>query len=110
MTTAPKRCGTCRTPLRYKWADGTTAQHPVAGARPECSICLEMKGTRKMETNLVRLETREGNFVTEIVVPPFEPPADVLAWGVRVFIRVPELIVKDLPVYREGLLYAVPSS
>lgn len=110
MSTLPKRCGTCRAALRYKWADGTTVSFPVKGVQPWCPICGDAKGTNMDELNTVRLETREGNLVTEIAVLPFDPPADVLLWGVRAFLRAPGVITNNLPVYREGFLYVVTST
>lgn len=33
----------------------------------------------------VKLETSEGNFVHEGVLPPFNPAPEVVFWGIRVF-------------------------
>lgn len=37
-----------------------------------------------------RLLTRTGDFVVEVLVPPFNPPAEIIQWGGRYFIRQPD--------------------
>lgn len=57
------------------------------------------------EETWVQLETREGEFVTEVAVPPFELMPEILTWGGRSFIRS-----ADRPlVYREGFNYNLPA-
>jgi hypothetical protein len=45
------------------------------------------------------LFTRTGAFVVEVLVPPFQLPAEVIVWGERFFVRNAE------GEYREGLAY-----
>lgn len=52
-----------------------------------------------MET--VKLFTRDGGFVAEVEIPRFTPPAEVLQWGSRLFVRTPE------GEYREGMAFYV---
>lgn len=33
-----------------------------------------------------KLYTREGRFVADVDMPPFNPPADVVVWGTRHFV------------------------
>jgi hypothetical protein len=35
----------------------------------------------------VELRTKDGGLVTRAVLPPFDPPPDVLLWGARIFTR-----------------------
>ena len=53
----------------------------------------------------VRLETADGSLVGYTMIPFFNPPADVLYWGVRVFRRHGESGV--MIHYRECLAFAV---
>lgn len=50
----------------------------------------------------VRLLTRSGEFVTEVEVPAFILPPDVIQWGSRHFLHI------TAEEYSEGLLYAIP--
>lgn len=52
-----------------------------------------------MET--IKLSTSTGEFVANVQIPKFTPPADVVLWGARFFIRSDE-------GYREAFTYAVP--
>lgn len=45
------------------------------------------------------LLTRSGGFVVNVEVPPFIPPAEVVQWGSRIFVRNPA------GEYREGLIW-----
>lgn len=49
----------------------------------------------------IRLLTRDGGFVHEAEVPRFTPPAEVLVWGARVFVR------RENGEYREGMAFYV---
>jgi len=51
----------------------------------------------------VILHTREGQYVTEVLVPEFNPMPEVIIWGSRVFVK-PE----DCKGYYEGFAYYVP--
>jgi hypothetical protein len=51
------------------------------------------------------LFTRTGKLVTEVLVPPFQLPAEIIVWGERFFVRTPQ------GEYREGMpwfAYDVP--
>lgn len=54
----------------------------------------------------VRLVTRDGQVVADVIVPHFTPPADVLIWGDRCFIFRDEN-AGGLRFYREGMLWPV---
>jgi hypothetical protein len=59
----------------------------------------------------VRLQTREGEFVAEVRIPPFALLPEVLIWGSRVFCRVGEAergAHEGALVYREGFAFWVP--
>jgi hypothetical protein len=47
----------------------------------------------------VKLYTRDGRYVITLTVPPLSPPAEVIAWGQRVFVR------NEQGHYCEGLLW-----
>lgn len=49
----------------------------------------------------VPLYTRSGGYVTTVSVPPMTPPAEILAWGSRVFVRRPN------GDYVEGIMWWV---
>ena len=51
---------------------------------------------------MIPLYTRAGEFVVDVVVPPFTPPAEVLVWGVRFFAR------REDGKYCEAMAYFVP--
>jgi hypothetical protein len=53
----------------------------------------------------VKLTTRDGGFVTEIQVPPLNPPYEVVVWGQRVFVWD-----GATQTYREGLMFVDPST
>jgi hypothetical protein len=46
-----------------------------------------------------RLLTRTGEFVVKVMVPPFSPPAEVINWGSRYFVR------QSNGEYREGIVW-----
>lgn len=54
----------------------------------------------------VWLVTRDDQFVADVVVPRFNPPADVLLWGERWFVFRDEDANK-LRTYREGMMWPV---
>jgi hypothetical protein len=54
----------------------------------------------------VRLETRDNQLVADVIVPRFNPPADVLIWGERCFVFQKEDKTK-LRIYREGMMWPV---
>lgn len=45
-----------------------------------------------------RLLTREGDYVITAEVPRFNPPAEVIVWGSRIFVRT------AAGEYREGIV------
>lgn len=53
----------------------------------------------------VRLETRSGHFVADVLVPEFKLMPEGLMWGMRFF--VPAKYTDNPRVYTEGMLYAV---
>ena len=53
----------------------------------------------------VKLVTRDNGFVAEVVIPHFNPPAEVLIWGERCFIFLHERAGQR--TYREGMLWPV---
>lgn len=54
----------------------------------------------------VQLFTAAKEFVTEVLVAPFQKPPDVLIWGSRVFINDPAGQSFE-PVYREAFAVVV---
>lgn len=46
-----------------------------------------------------RLYTRSGGYVVTVHVPPFNPQAEVISWGSRIFVRNPD------GAYREGIIW-----
>lgn len=40
-----------------------------------------------MPLEIVKLETRSGGLVTTVEIPEFDPPAEIIVWGQRYFIR-----------------------
>lgn len=50
----------------------------------------------------VILHTREGEYVTTVLVPQFNPKPEVIIWGSRVFINP-----QGLEGYYEGFAYCV---
>lgn len=60
----------------------------------------------------VKLLTRSGEYVITACIPNFKPPAEIVYWGDRAFIRQPEnMDGQELYVaeYREGIV-AIPLS
>ena len=55
----------------------------------------------------VRLETTDGDHVTDAVMPPFETLPSVVMWGVRVFKLYDKGCPGVLPRYRETFAVAV---
>ena len=53
----------------------------------------------------VRLVNRDNQFVEEVVIPRFNPPADVVLWGSRFFIYRDD--ENGQRTYREGMLWPV---
>jgi len=51
----------------------------------------------------IELYTREGAYVTTVQVPDFKPPAEILVWGVRMFV-----LDAEHGKYREAFAYVVP--
>jgi hypothetical protein len=51
-----------------------------------------------------KLLTRTGEYVVTVTVPPFTPPAEVIAWGSRLFVR------RENGEYREGIAWVVPGA
>lgn len=67
----------------------------------------------------IKLFSRDGGFVTEVVIPPFHDPPEVLMWSARIFVlpnpdNYGHRHVKDLPseegvtFYVEAWAYIVP--
>lgn len=56
----------------------------------------------------VMLTTRNGDFVSEVALPPFMPPAEIVVWGQRYFVLSNEVQTADELVYREALPWYVP--
>jgi hypothetical protein len=54
----------------------------------------------------VWLVIRDDRFVASVVIPRFNPPADVLLWGERWFVFRDEDANK-LRTYREGMMWPV---
>lgn len=52
----------------------------------------------------VRLETRDGQFVCNITIMPFQLSPDALTWGTRFFVKHAEL--EDRVVYREAFCFS----
>lgn len=54
----------------------------------------------KRQTNAgdMALFTRSGDYVTTVRLPPFEPPAEAIQWGSRIFILTNG-------AYKEGILW-----
>jgi hypothetical protein len=48
-----------------------------------------------------RLFTRDGGYVVTVLVPQFQPKAEAIVWGSRIF------FLKDDGEYREGIAYYV---
>jgi hypothetical protein len=63
-------------------------------------------------TELVRLETSVGGYVETVRMPRFDPPAQVLVWGLRTFTYYdfysPDEGPDAIRVYRECMAYVVP--
>lgn len=56
----------------------------------------------------VRLVTRDDQFVADVIIPRFNPPADILLWGERWFIfRDEDKYHNGLRFYREGMMWPV---
>ena len=55
----------------------------------------------------VRLEIPGGGLVEEIEIPPFQRPPEGLVWGQRSFFQ--HDVSGEVWVYREGLMYWVPT-
>lgn len=47
-----------------------------------------------------KLYTKEGEYVVTVLVPPFNPPSEVVIWGIRIFVRNVD------GEYREGFSYS----
>lgn len=54
----------------------------------------------------VRLVTRNDQFVADVIIPHFNPPAEVLIWGNRCFVFRDEN-PGGVRFYREGMLWPV---
>jgi len=52
----------------------------------------------------IKLVTASGDFVTEVTIPPFLTPPDVLLWGERTF----KADMLDRELYREAFMFVVP--
>lgn len=50
-----------------------------------------------------RLYTRDGMFVTEVLLPPFQLRAEIVCWGERYFVWN-----EQHQQYREGMVFWVP--
>lgn len=64
-----------------------------------------------------KLYTRDGQFVADVDMPPFNPPADVIVWGTRHFVlRQGVTGIEPWYDYAEGMVWycndpqPVPSS
>lgn len=57
----------------------------------------------------IMLITRDGGFVRDGDIPPYQPPPEVITWGTRVFVRaIMPTPSSDAPVtYVEGLMYSL---
>jgi hypothetical protein len=55
----------------------------------------------------VRLITRDDGFVAEVIIPFFNPPAEVLIWGERCFVFQHEHHAGRRGIYREGMMWPV---
>lgn len=54
----------------------------------------------------VKLITRAGGYVTTVLVPPFNPPAEGIIWGSRsFFLDTADVRPEGYLVYREGLVF-----
>ena len=64
-------------------------------------------GSKRLE---VRLDTKDGHFITDIVILPFIEMPDVIVWGERVFIPKSSYALNGIMkhVYREAFCYAAP--
>lgn len=57
---------------------------------------------------LVKLETRDGGHVGWAMIPRFNPAADVLVWGQRIFYDAAAVDADaDYRLYREAFAWAV---
>lgn len=64
----------------------------------------------------IKLFTRDGGFVTDAVIPRFDPPPEVILWGNRMFIaphvdaavRALEVNAGILAYIEASLAYAIP--
>lgn len=57
----------------------------------------------------VPLLTRNGEFVVTVEVPPFQPPADIIIWGARIFSRTERRGHGETGAdYLEAFAYMVP--
>lgn len=58
-----------------------------------------------------KLFTRDGQYVVEVVMPPFNPRPEAIVWGSRIFIRVDTDLVtggEDGEAYIEGFVWVSP--
>lgn len=54
---------------------------------------------------IVTLRTRAGEFVGRTLVPDFQPPAEVLVWGIRTFALDTDSLGSGELEYREVMAY-----
>lgn len=66
----------------------------------------------------VKLFTRDGGFVHEAAIPPFNPPPEVIGWGSRVFVRGADYdgtiqfddVGTTIVNYTEALCFVLPAA
>jgi ribosomal protein L37E len=87
MSNLPYTCPHCG---RQSW-------HPKDAEYRFCAVCGFEDEVREMTKT--ELYTKSGEFVAAVLVPPFNPPAEAIQYGSRVFILGAD------GRYREGLLY-----
>jgi hypothetical protein len=56
---------------------------------------------------VAHLYTKDGQFVTDVKIPPFQPRVEILCWGSRYFLHVHDKLDDSL-VYKEVLAFFVP--
>jgi hypothetical protein len=91
---------------RASMRDGKTQVLPLTEER---SLTVNPVVERARRTGeRVRLENRMGQFVATVYVPPFQPVAEVLCWGMRFFVLHEDPPDPKRPrTYREGMCYHV---
>lgn len=64
--------------------------------------------TTAMVQTPIQLQTRDGDFLADKEIPPFNPLPEIVLWGARVFAKQPATVEDGArQVYREGLVWAI---